>query len=546
MVVNIMKILYVLHVFYPESFFGTEKFIYNLSQNMKSKGNDVTIITYSNYENQKYENEYEGVIFRHIKYDGLKIIAFKNKADIYKHYDFNNSNIYKFSEYMIKEIQPDIIHIGHPLNCGEFALVAKKLNIRYFVTLTDFYMLCPKGNFINDKLEICDSPSKTNCSNCLRNFDEVFDNRLVRVQEILKNAERVFSPSKFLADVFNKKIGEKLVEVNNHGMDYSYIIENNKRYDKDSLITFGYAGNTSYQKGIYVLLEAIKSLKSCDFKLKLYGFEEDDIVYKYVDKTENIIELEGVFDKKDIGKIMNSVDVMIVPSVWYENYPLIIYESLASNVPVITSDIGGMKEAIQNCFNGFLFECRNSSSLKNVINFVVENPEILNDIKNNIKSSKKKKIEEECEKYLHCYLGERAKIYKAQDILKDSIDEVKELLTKEYRINNEMMYKMDIRLKQIAETNKKNICYIWGTGSSGLITKKLLNILKDNIKIEAFVDTYKTGDIDGTQIISPQELIERDYDILIISTTIGKKEVIEYLKNNNIFDRKKIVYGYGL
>jgi len=50
---------------------------------------------------------------------------------------------------------------------------------------------------------------------------------------------------------------------------------------------------------------------------------------------------------------VKEIDVLIVPSIWYENYPLILHEALVCNVPVITSNIGGMAEKISDGFNGY-------------------------------------------------------------------------------------------------------------------------------------------------------------------------------------------------
>ena len=71
------------------------------------------------------------------------------------------------------------------------------------------------------------------------------------------------------------------------------------------------------------------------------------------------------------------VDCIIVPSIWGENSPLVIHEAQACKVPVITADFGGMKEYVQHQVNGLLFEHRNKESLKEQMQFAIENPKLL-------------------------------------------------------------------------------------------------------------------------------------------------------------------------
>jgi glycosyltransferase involved in cell wall biosynthesis len=53
------------------------------------------------------------------------------------------------------------------------------------------------------------------------------------------------------------------------------------------------------------------------------------------------IKFCGTFPNKDIFTIFETIDVLIVPSVWFENTPLVIYSAQASNCPVIGSDLPG-------------------------------------------------------------------------------------------------------------------------------------------------------------------------------------------------------------
>ncbi len=62
--------------------------------------------------------------------------------------------------------------------------------------------------------------------------------------------------------------------------------------------------------------------------------------------------------------MFGEIDCLVVPSIWMENSPLVIHEAQQSKIPVITADVGGMKEFVADNVNGILFKHRNVLSLK--------------------------------------------------------------------------------------------------------------------------------------------------------------------------------------
>jgi glycosyltransferase involved in cell wall biosynthesis len=66
----------------------------------------------------------------------------------------------------------------------------------------------------------------------------------------------------------------------------------------------------------------------------------------------------------EIKEIVGKARFMVIPSEWYENYPLSIIESLCLGTPVLGAKIGGIPEMIEEGKNGMLFESRNAEDLK--------------------------------------------------------------------------------------------------------------------------------------------------------------------------------------
>jgi glycosyltransferase involved in cell wall biosynthesis len=74
---------------------------------------------------------------------------------------------------------------------------------------------------------------------------------------------------------------------------------------------------------------------------------------------------------------MRSVDAVIVPSIWWENSPLVIQEALSSLRPIICSDIGGMAEKVRDGIDGFHFRAGDPRSLAELLATLGRAPERL-------------------------------------------------------------------------------------------------------------------------------------------------------------------------
>lgn len=134
-------------------------------------------------------------------------------------------------------------------------------------------------------------------------------------------------------------------------------------------------GRITPTKGIQVLVETFKTIKGAE--LHVYG--SIGIQKRFLET--DTIQFKGPYNNNDISQVVNTIDVLIVPSIWYENAPLVIQEAFLAGIPVIASNIGGMKELVDEGVDGFLFEVGSSEDLKNVVCRIIENPTLLNSLK---------------------------------------------------------------------------------------------------------------------------------------------------------------------
>jgi len=160
-------------------------------------------------------------------------------------------------------------------------------------------------------------------------------------------------------------------------------------------------------KGVHVLIDAFVNVPEDKAELKIYGYAPNEYHLKYLDlikrklKGNNNIKMMGKYDIKDITKILSEIDVLVVPSVWWENSPLTIHEAFMAGVPVITSDIGGMAELVKHKANGLLFKVGDSEDLYRKIMVLIENPSLIRELSANVPSIKS--VEENAEELEKIY-----------------------------------------------------------------------------------------------------------------------------------------------
>jgi glycosyltransferase involved in cell wall biosynthesis len=149
---------------------------------------------------------------------------------------------------------------------------------------------------------------------------------------------------------------------------------------------FGFFGQMSPLKGISVLMEAAKLLNSMDVDdaiIEIYGDYSNQppafqaVVTAALEEGGSNIVYHGAYDNKDVGRLMRRMDAVIVPSIWWENSPVVIQEALSNGRPVICSNIGGMAEKVIHGVNGLHFEAGRAISLAQLLAGIVQNPERL-------------------------------------------------------------------------------------------------------------------------------------------------------------------------
>lgn len=390
-----MHILKIIHGYPPNYNAGSEVYSQSICNEL-SKQHKVSVFT---REENPYSSDFA---IRHENAIGNLDFYFVNNPqgkDGYRHEKLDNN----FAD-LLKQIKPDITHIGH-LNHLSTGLVdeLKKQNIPIVFTLHDFWLMCPRGQFLTrsigeaNNFHLCAGQQDRKCAtDCYKVYfsgnkaDEQQEidswsswvhNRMIETKAIIDKVDLFIAPSQYLRNRFINEfsVPENKIIFLDYGFPTEYLTRTEKSKEKINF-TFGYIGTHITSKGVNQLIEAFSEIEE-PATLKIYGRQNGqstNALKLLAAASKNKIEFVGEYINRNLANdVFSKVDCIVVPSIWAENSPLVIHEAQSCKVPVITADFGGMKEYVQHKVNGLLFEHRNTNSLKEQLRFAIANPNLM-------------------------------------------------------------------------------------------------------------------------------------------------------------------------
>ena len=311
----------------------------------------------------------------------------------------------------LRAYKPDVVHVQHSLFFG-FDLVRTIRNVlpraAIVYTLHEYLPMCFRdGQLLTTSGKLCTGPSPRKCGACFPEIapqDFFLRERFIKAQ--LAEVDRFVCPSRFLLDAYADWgiPREKLVHEQNGRLPV-------RRQPARALPgsgadaprnRFGYFGQFTRYKGSDVLLEAMGRLAERDERaralraatdgaaaptsrldaelgaarpeLVLHGANLEHAPQEFQDRFHGLLDdnaasvrLHGRYTAAELPSLMAEVDWVVVPSIWYENAPLVIQEAFQHGKPVICSDIGGMAEAVTDGVDGLHFRAGSANGLADVL-----------------------------------------------------------------------------------------------------------------------------------------------------------------------------------
>jgi len=147
-------------------------------------------------------------------------------------------------------------------------------------------------------------------------------------------------------------------------------------------LRIGYLGQIAWHKGVHVLVEAARRIDDPRLSVDIYGdvnhFPDYASRLKRLAEGDARIRLAGTYaGQNEVGKILQELDVIVVPSIWYENCPNVIQEAFAHRIPVIATNLGGMAEMVSHGKSGLLFRVADAADLTAQLRRLLSDPGLL-------------------------------------------------------------------------------------------------------------------------------------------------------------------------
>ena len=156
---------------------------------------------------------------------------------------------------------------------------------------------------------------------------------------------------------------------------------------KDGPLRLGFVGTLVWHKGLHVLIEALRLMPSERVRLSVHG--NTDVFPQYVRelraRAEGLpVEFRGSFTHAQLADVYEQFDVLVVPSLWPENSPLVIHEAFMSGIPVVGSRTGGIVDLVTHGHNGLLYEGPDPGSLAMELRRLIANRGLLTHLAANV------------------------------------------------------------------------------------------------------------------------------------------------------------------
>ena len=373
-----MKICTITYAHSPSNIGGADLYAEMISKQLLERGYDVfSISARPTFENSlSYSLEKKGN-YKIYWFYPLNISTFHNVAKrstlvqgIWRLLDLWNIHSYYVVKKILKKEKPDIVHVHTPVGISPSVFKAvKSLGIPLVFTLHDYYLMCPRIGLLHASGKICTTPHP------LCKIYSKFNKKLVS-----DAPDVVIAPSKFVMDMhidngfFNS--AKKIVLQN--AVDFE---SNGSVAKKDhGCIQYLYVGQIRPHKGIHTLIKAFSKLKYENIKLNIVGSGIHETELKRLAYDDKRNTFHGRVSYDNLKKMYEISDFTVVPSIWYENSPLVIYESFSHGTPVIGSRIGGIPELVIDGYNGYLFEAGDISELNKVLEKSLNNKMIYSEL----------------------------------------------------------------------------------------------------------------------------------------------------------------------
>jgi glycosyltransferase involved in cell wall biosynthesis len=418
-----LSILHVIHDFLPRHQAGSEIYAFELCRELAQR-HHVAVLC-AEYDPSRPHGH---VAWR--VYEGLSVIEVVNnwRCGSFEH-TYRSPLVTAQIEHVLRAVQPDVVHVHNLMNLSfDLPALARARGIPVVATLHDYALVCPSGGQRIHVAEqhVCDVIDAERCARCFpdspfhaqlsfarvagaappplsravlalarrhprlaRRFAAAsrgvapflitpadIRRRLEAAQRIFNEVDLFVAPSPSIASEFEQLgIEPSKIRVSDYG--FVSLRRLPAATSRRGPLRIGYAGTLVWHKGVHVLLEAVRHLPAGAYELKVFG--SLDVFPEYchrlrVQSAGLAVRFMGAFERERAADVYEQMDVLVVPSLWLENSPLVIHEAFMAGVPVVGARIGGIPDLLRNGEDGLLYDPASPAELTAILQDLIDGP----------------------------------------------------------------------------------------------------------------------------------------------------------------------------
>jgi glycosyltransferase involved in cell wall biosynthesis len=381
-----MKVLIVVHQSLPRWLGGAEVYAHQLAQALNKRGHSAVLFTREEGGSGLERTAWEGVTIYRCH------TAPMSDTDKFRAV-FGHPLIEAAFARVLAEARPDVVHFHHLLGLSpRIFWQATEMGLPTVLTIQDYWYVCANTKLLtNDSEQLCRGPQAwLNCARCgaaklgsaarwiAPALAPAFAARDLALRRILNRADVLIAPSAFLRDTYIRlgapRERTRMIE---GGIHLPPVPPTPLREHGPLRVLF--VGSLLPLKGAHILVEAFNTLPP-EAELALIGDPRRDPDYarhlRALARHPGIHWL-GPASREDVWPWYQWADVVAVPSLWYENAPLVIQEALAMQRPVIASRVGALPEWVRDDIDGELFSPGDAQALGAALRRIAEQREII-------------------------------------------------------------------------------------------------------------------------------------------------------------------------
>ena len=364
-----MKIALINYRYFVSS--GPERYLFGVKDLLEGLGHEVVpfSVRYSQNEPTPWDKYFvppiageDEIVFRQHSWSLPVVRRALERA-------FYSREVYDSLSAMLREARPDVAYVLHYMRkLSPAVLTALHDNgVPIVVRFSDFAMVCPQAHMVRDD-KVCElcvraGPWPSIWYRCIQ--DSVGASAVNAVAMEWARQKGFFGlVSAFVApsDIMRRKMIEGGLPAARLHQLPTFVAPREARPFAERARRIAYVGRIERIKGVDVLVDAFEQLQrrgvAGDLELVIAGDDTTPfgqaLHARLRDRPVPRVRVTGQLGEAEVFELLQSSILSAVPSLWYENMPNSLLESLACGTPVVASDIGSLAETLRGSDAGLL------------------------------------------------------------------------------------------------------------------------------------------------------------------------------------------------